>query len=191
MKTLLERVEEFEAKILLLGGDPVEGEKWDEWLGWDRGEEPDEDSILWECHRKWDFPTMTVTLRREDDGHKVASSGIKGVPISTRRRLPVKNRFAPHWRGLSQSWSAVMKRDEFEAAIFLLGGKRWAPNAWSVPGLQLAGSHGIIWDTDIHIGACIENEHLATVLGLKIKHVLPYDKMLERIVTYLEQSRDK
>lgn len=71
MTTLLKRVAQFGATMLLLGGDSVEGTCWDDWLGFDQGLEPDEDSDLWDCNRQWDFPTMTVNVRRIDGGHYV------------------------------------------------------------------------------------------------------------------------
>lgn len=84
MTTLLERVAQFEATMLLLGGELVEGSRWDDWLGRDQGLDPDEDSDLWECNRQWDFPTMTVELHREKGGHYIKVERYsRGVYVDT------------------------------------------------------------------------------------------------------------
>lgn len=84
MTTLLERVAQFGATMLLLGGDSVEGTHWDDWRGWGQELEPDDNSDLWECNRQWDFPTMTVELHREEGGHYIKVERFsRGVYVDT------------------------------------------------------------------------------------------------------------
>ena len=82
-----------------------------------------------------------------------------------------------------------MTRDEFEAAVFLLGGEAWSLGAWAIskPGDPTT----IIWDSAAGVGAYMENELTAHHLKVEVKHVHPYSEMLERIVNYLEATDDR
>lgn len=69
MKTWLQQVEEFEATLLLLGGEAADEERWDDWAG--KGP-PDEESDMWKCNRKVDFDNLVVSLLYDENGgHKV------------------------------------------------------------------------------------------------------------------------
>lgn len=62
----LQRLEVFDATIALLGGEVVD-EKYDDWLGEGRA---DEESDQWECGRRYDFPTLEITLEFDSQkGH--------------------------------------------------------------------------------------------------------------------------